>query len=537
MTTSELRPALGGIAGSAVRTGTGSGAGARSIFAAASWWPSTLSRRLSLVVTLLLLLCCGASTWVQMRASVRHEQEVIQRLSLGLASHIAGSADLMASDGLKPGAVHDLFDKLMAVNPSVEVYLLGTDGRIEAQAAPDGQIRRERVDLAPVRRLLAGAALPVLGDDPRSDSGEQKIFSAAPLMVNGRNAGYVYVVLFGQEHDALAARLAVDNLLRTSVWLMALVAFFGVLAALAALAFVTRPLRQLTAAVRSFETQGVEGLDNALAALPAPGRLRGGDDIAVLGQAFEQMAGHIGAQWRELTALDRQRRELFANLSHDLRTPLTSLHGYLETLLVKSASLSESDRRRYLEVALGQSRKVGRLAQELFELARLEYGVVKPEKESFVLADLVQDVMQKCELAAEARQQRLEAVVAPGLPTTVQADIGMIDRVLTNLLDNAIRHTPSGGAITVRMARAPAGGEGAVEVEVRDTGPGIPPELVEGLFHRPAFPASSPRDGSHGGLGLMIVRRMLLLHDSDIVLDAGDKQGAVFRFRLAGASA
>ena len=145
----------------------------------------------------LLLACCGASAWLQMTASARHEREVTQRLSLGLAAHIAGNAELMQRNGLNPSAVHALFDKLMAVNPSVEVYLLDQQGRIVGQAAPAGHLKHDKVDLAPVRRLLAGAPLPILGDDPRG-GGSAKVFSAAPLQADGRNAGYVYVVLSGR---------------------------------------------------------------------------------------------------------------------------------------------------------------------------------------------------------------------------------------------------------------------------------------------------------------------------------------------------
>src|SRR5690606_35990527 len=143
----------------------------------------SLSHRLSAVFTVLLLACCGLSAGLQMAASERYEQEVTQRLSAGLAAHIAGHAELMRGDGLNPDAVEALFDQLMAVNPSVEAYLLGPDGRITAQAAPPGHLRRDRVDLAPVRRLLAGAPLPVLGDDPRSATGARKVFSAAPMTV------------------------------------------------------------------------------------------------------------------------------------------------------------------------------------------------------------------------------------------------------------------------------------------------------------------------------------------------------------------
>ncbi len=481
----------------------------------------SLSWRFSAVFAVLLLACFGTSAWLQTWASGRHEQEVTQRLSGGLAAHIAENSTLMERGGLNDAAVHDLFDKLMAVNPSVEVYLLAPDGRIVAQAAPPGHLKRTRIDLAPIRRLLEGGPLPILGDDPRSD-GLRKVFSAAPLRIDGRDAGYVYVVLQGEDRDALAAHVAADSVLRTTLWSMALVALLGLLAGLAAFHFITRPLRELTLAVRKFETEGVAALDGAAPALAQAGR--SGGEIATLALAFTKMMRRIAEQWRELTAQDQQRRELFANISHDLRTPLTSLHGYLETMQLKADSLGADDRRRYLEIALGQSRKVGRLAQELFELARLEYGVVKPEKERFALAELVQDVFQKFELAAEARQQRLVPDVAPGLPA-VNADLGMIERVLTNLLDNAIRHTPHGGEIVVRLWKEDEG----VRVEVSDTGPGIPDELRKGLFTRPAFSSSGSRGG---GLGLMIVQRILQLHGSDIRLLQRPEKGAVFSFEL-----
>jgi signal transduction histidine kinase len=493
---------------------------------------ATLSRRLSMVFAVLLLACCGASAWLQMRSNGLHEQEVVQRLSGGLAAHIAENAELIKPGGLDQDKVKDLFDKLMAVNPSVEVYLLGLDGRIEAQAAPPGHLKRDKVAVEPIRQLISGAPLPIVGDDPRSTDAA-KVFSAAPLRMGGREVGYVYVVLQGEDHDALAANVAADNVLRTTLWSMGLVALLGLLAGLAAFRLITRPLRELTAAVKRFETEGIASLESET---PTLERLsHGSDEIAQLGQAFTQMTRRIAEQWRELTLQDQQRRELFANISHDLRTPLTSLHGYLETLLLKAGTLSEEERRRYLEIALGQSRKVGRLAQEVFELARLEYGVVKPEKESFALADLVQDVFQKFELAAEARQQRLKPDIAPGLPV-VSADLGMIERVLTNLLDNAIRHTPAGGQIEVQLRPGPA--NAGVAVQVSDTGPGIPGELQKGLFVRPVFMSGARSDGSgSGGLGLVIVQRILQLHGSDIRLVQQAGKGAVFRFQLGGAAA
>ena len=254
----------------------------------------------------------------------------------------------------------------------------------------------------------------------------------------------------------------------------------------------------------------------------APGS--SGDEIAVLDTAFRQMMARIGEQWQALTRQDQERRELIANVSHDLRTPLSSLHGYLETLLLKDDVLDAPERRRYLGIALDQSRKVGALAQSLFDLARLEYGFVQPEPEPFSMLDLIQDVFQKFELRAESRRITMTAVFPPHLPSAL-ADLGMIERVLSNLLDNALRHTPEGGRIEVGIA--PSGA--ALDVTVSDTGPGVPEALRDGLFRRPFTVGGARRDG---GLGLCIVHRILELHGRRITLLDTPEPGAHFRFSV-----
>jgi len=479
----------------------------------------TLSQRLAAVFALLLAVCSGASIWLQVRANRMHELEVAQSLSRGLAAHIAGGRQLMDADGPMPRAVQGLFSQLMMVNPSVEVYLLDPGGQVVGHAAPPEHLKRERVDLAPVRRFLAGEPLPITGDDPRSD-GARKVFSAAPLVVDGRDLGYVYVVLQGEEHDRLAGRGATSAVLGSALWAIALVGVLCLAAGLAAFRLITRPLRRLTEAVRGYD------LDGEPAPLPATQAAAGPrDEIAVLDRAFRQMTRRLSDQWRRLTRQEQERRELIANISHDLRTPLASLHGYLETLLLKDAALGPAERRRYLSVALDQSGKVGGLARSLFELVRLEQGYVQLDPEPFALDDLVQDVFQKFELAAEARGVALAAEVGAPLPA-VRADLGLIERVLTNLLDNAVRHTPAGGTVSVALA-AEAGG---VRVVVRDTGPGIPPERRAGLFDRP-FDVDGARRG--GGLGLRIVYRILQLHG--VALTLLDEPGAAFAFTLPAA--
>jgi signal transduction histidine kinase len=480
----------------------------------------TLTQRLSLVFALLLLICCGTSVLLQVRSNKMHELEVVQGLSRDLAQHIARDTQLMDANGLKPDAVRELFSQLMLVNPSVEVYLLDMDGKIVGDAAPKDRILRDRINLEPVRELLSGAPLPILGDDPRSLDA-RKVFSAAPLMVMGKPSGFLYVVLLGEAHDRFAERGATSEALSTALWSIGLIALLCLLAGLAAFGWITRPLRRLTDSVGRFDINAAPVTLPVASAEPVR---QGHDEIAVLDATFKQMQNRLSEQWQTLTRQSQDRRELVANISHDLRTPLASLHGYLEVLSVKDASLSPEERRRYLGIALDQSRKVGGLAQSLLELVRLEHGFVVPVVERFSLTDLVQDIFQKFELSAEAKAVILTPHLAPSIPG-VHADLGLIERVLTNLLDNALRHTPNGGEVKVSLL--PKGR--FVEVTVSDSGPGIAAELREGLFLRPFNIGGARRDG---GLGLRIVHQILQLHGHRIELVDVPGQGATFRFAL-----
>jgi hypothetical protein len=129
-------------------------------------------------------------------------------------------------------------------------------GKIVGSAAPEGRIHRDRVDLAPIQRLLRGDTLPIPGDDPRSVDG-RKVFSAAPLKVDGKPAGYLYVVLLGEDHDRFAERGATSAALNTALWSIGLVALLCLIAGLTAFALITRPLRRLTDTVSRFDIDGV----------------------------------------------------------------------------------------------------------------------------------------------------------------------------------------------------------------------------------------------------------------------------------------
>lgn len=277
------------------------------------------------------------------------------------------------------------------------------------------------------------------------------------------------------------------------------------LAALLVFAMLTRRLRALAEAVERFRASGFAQAVRLSSANPS------GDDIDRLGATIQEMSERIAAQLVQLEQTDVRRRELLANVSHDLRTPLASMQGYLEMMLAKHGTLPPAEERSYLEVATKHCERLARLICDLFQLTKLEAHELAPQRERFPISELVQDVVQKFQLPAQARGLRLSSLHA-GQSLQVNADIGMVESVLQNLIENALRHTPVGGAIRVEVAAAPAPAR-SVAVQVIDCGRGIPPDELASVFDR-YYRVNRGEAGDIGstGLGLAITRHIVELH-------------------------
>jgi signal transduction histidine kinase len=259
------------------------------------------------------------------------------------------------------------------------------------------------------------------------------------------------------------------------------------------------------------------------------------DEIALLEQAVGAMQRRIEQQLAHLREADQLRRELIGNISHDLRTPLSNIQGYIETVLLRADRLDADARTQHLRTALRHADLLGRRIAELFELSTLDAGRVAPKLEVFCLAELLQDVIHSYQLDAGRRGVRLALAAGSQLTTQVRADIALIERVLQNLIDNALRHTPVGGEVTLAIDA----GESDVEVSVRDTGSGIAKDHLPHVFERYWRAEGEGRDaaqagaaGSSAGLGLAIVKRILDLHGSVVRVRSAPREGACFMFAL-----
>lgn len=488
-----------------------------------SWKNWSLRSRLS--ISFVLLFCAIGVSYVSLIlwSSDRHYQEITQRINRSLAMYIVDRAPLIEQGQVNHKVMAELSALVMVVNPIVEVYLLNPQGVILAQGIPADDVRRRQVNVAPIKRWLAQPEqTPVLGTDPRSTSGS-KVFSAFPVGDASKPEGFLYVILGGANFSTLSDSLKGSYSLQWAAGAIAALLVFGVVAGMLLFSLLTRPLRRLSRDMHAFAQQQQ--------LLPAAEPHRSANEITAISETFTAMQARIIAQMQSLEETDRLRRELISNVSHDLRTPLASMQGYLEVLTVKDDNLSAEDRTRYIATAHRHCQRLGRLISELFELSKLDAGRIEPNLEQFSLAELLQDVMQKFELSAQAQNIQL-TFKAEGLVHPVQADIALIERVLENLVENALRYTPQGGTVNLQIASA----AGGVNVSVEDTGIGVHEAELPHLFDRYYRSQSAAVHSEQGtGLGLAIVKRILDLHGCSIEVDSTPGQGSCFRFSLAAA--
>ena len=487
----------------------------------------SFTTRLTLALALLLLGYGGFVALLGRQVAAEHEQESLQRLSHGLAKHIVShwpAITVTQPDQADRAARDAVLSMLMVVNPGVQVYVLDVDGLVNAYLGEPGMVREAQVDLDPVRAFLGGAALPLRGTDPMG-SGAPRIFSAAmfpPQPGDARPPGYLYVVLDGQARDQVAGQLSLRR-----VWQGAgLAALIGLLITLAVGAFafrrLTRPLHRLAARLRDYSVQAADGsvptgaAPRALAPLPVIG-----NEVHAIATAFDDMTQRIETQAAREQAQASAHREMMASVAHDLRTPLTALHGHLEALAgrspVRAGPPDERELRappdRLLCAALAQSDKVRRLSQQLFELAALQSSDQVLHRERFCLDELVTDAVQKFDLSDAPSPVTLHG--PPPGRLELDGDLQLIERALTNLIDNAMRHAPGAAPVRVSLRR-----EGAqAQILIEDTGPGLPAELLLRLTQGRSLrdPPVRRTRGGIGGLGLAIAQRVAVLHGGSLL--------------------
>lgn len=403
-------------------------------------------------------------------------------------------------------------------NPAARFYVVGSDGEILGAAVPLTALSRRQIATLPMTTLLDGSArLPVLVDDPLEAEGG-KIFSVAAFATRELPNAYFLMVQRMPKGQSYLATHA--NYLLTDSLLLATGVTAPALAASVILFFmILRPIRRLSTVIETLE-------ERTITAPPAPFQVAPNIfEIDELGRHFERMAGRVSDLVQRQREEDRQRREMFANLSHDLRTPLAIIDACLETLRDDRYPLAPSETAHLLAAAAARSHALKRLVESIFELATLENADYPLRCETFPIGEMIDEIAAKFPtLAGYLNCAIVVDIAAADRPCRVCADPFLIGRVLDNLIDNALCHATGATRIIVGMHRQ----GGAVEISVCDDGCGLPADVRESL----AAISGGSSPWRTAGRGLRIVQRILHLHHSTLTATAGEVAGTRFAFSL-----
>ncbi|MGQ8337508.1 ATP-binding protein [Sunxiuqinia sp. A32] len=472
--------------------------------------------QVSAIFLLVLFFFTAIVLYVSVESARKYSIEVNQQLNSELAENTISMLHPFISEGtISEDGVKDIMHSMMVINPIVEVYLLNPEGKILQYVAPDKVVKLEEVNLAPIKNFLNDPEHSIIyGDDPRNP-GEHKTFSAARVMENDQLTGYIYIVLASQKYVSAAQTLLGSYILGLSIRSIIFILIISVLIGLLAIWLITRKLNPIIEGINAFRDgnlgQRIE--------------VKSEGELDRIGLVFNEMADTIEQNIQELKGVDNLRRELISNVSHDLRTPVASIQGYAETLLLKKDNIQTAEREKYLEVIYKSCGRLKKLVEDLFELSKLQAQQIKPNPEPFSIAELVYDIANKYRIISQKKGISVNTVIEKDIPL-VEADISMIDRVLQNLIDNAVKFCKEGDTINIEIDTKEIG---KVEVRVVDSGQGIKQEELANVFQRYY---KGRNDQQSTGLGLAIVQKIVELHQSSIKVFSQFGKGTTFVFDL-----
>jgi signal transduction histidine kinase len=472
--------------------------------------------KIALVFLLVLLMVSGITMFITYNNAQRYTMEVTQNLGKDIARNTVDQIiPLMKSEDMS-AAMQDIMHSMMVINPGVEVYHLDTTGKILNYVAPDKVVKLQEVSLEPIHLFTKSNSTGLIeGDDPRHP-GKKNIFSAAPIKIEGSLVGYIYIILasdlFSSQESLLQGSYINSTIFRSIIVTIVVSLFLGLIA----LYLITRRLKKMIFSFRAFK----DGNLNTRMEVSQ-------GELGEVSETFNEMASTIQRNLEELKGVDKLRKELISNVSHDLRTPISSIQGFAELLQTKGQQLSVEEKTEYLDVVLKNVDRLKNLVNDLFELSKLESQAIKTNMEPLSIGELITDIASKYRLNANDKGVNINTTFSKELPLVI-ADIGLIDRALQNLLDNALKFCKQGDVITIELN---LDSNNNIQVHIIDTGEGIAENELPLIFDR-YYRGKSETSRNGTGLGLAITKKILELHGSTIQVKSQISKGTRFTFSL-----
>ncbi len=457
-----------------------------------------LFRRILILVFVLITVLSLLFGFITYFAATGFYQATTQLVNKDVAAHIARFTSPFDKKGsIDREKADSVFYQAMVISPSVEVYFLDKAGKVIAYHGAASEIQLNRVSMLELREYLAsGGKKFILGPDPR-DPDDPKIFSAAPVVSGRDSLGFIYVILNSKDYRSVAAVLIKGYAGGLLIKLLLLILPATLIVTIIYVRRLQRNFDKMVLVLDRFEA------GDFTARFPANYR----DDLAPVSNVFNEMADLLVLNIDDLQKNVRWRQEFTANISHDLRTPLAIARGYAETLYLDAEppSIQPEDRREYLKLVVGKILAVEHMVQQLLDLSKIEASGQDPDRQPFVLSEIVQEFMMSTRRTAEENSVSL-TYADDGYHSWIEADIRMMERVIQNLLINAISYSPAGSQIDCLLET----GDGRLTFRVTNPGSPLPARYETWINSGSPVEKSLRPQGS--GLGLAIIKQIILLH-------------------------
>jgi len=460
-------------------------------------------RRISILVFALITIMGVLFMVLTYFATTHYHLASTQLLNKDVAAHIAKFASPYDGTEINKRRADSVFKNVMVISPSAEVYFLDTTGKVLDFYGSKKEVKLWQVSLKNIDEYIASKGQEYIkAPDPR-DPSYPKIFSAAAVTDKTKKLGYIYVILGSNEYRAVG-----DMLFGSHISSLAIKAFFFIILLSIALSFIyiqrlKNRYNTMVGVLEKFE----QGDYNARF------KIKTNDEYAPVSQAFNKMADLLTYNIDQLKKTEKEIKEFTTNISHDLRTPLSIAKGYAETLLIKKEEgvLSPQELDSYVKMTLKKIVQLEHMVMHLFEISQMESVEFKANKEPFVLSEIVQETVNTFQLLASEKGVKLKCTQCQ-YHVWINADIRLMERVIQNLVQNAIRSTPANGEIGV-----------ALEVEnnllifkIVNDGPSLQDDLLQWInSNQNNYGQRIDKPGT--GLGLAIAKKILSLHNSSLV--------------------
>jgi signal transduction histidine kinase len=460
-----------------------------------------LFKRISILIFLLVTVLSLLFIVITYFTTNEFNQSSMQLADKDVAAHIAKFTSPYEEKGLNKNIADSVFYNAMVLNPGIEVYFLDTTGSIMYYHAADSVIKLWKIPLTNIKKhIQSNGEDYIKGPDPKNPS-TQKVFSAAEVNSNGKKLGYIYVIVGGSEYGTASSMLFESHVIAFAVTAFCIIV---ILSAVLSLLYVNRLQKSFQKIIHVLNEYMRGDFDVRF-------NMNDKDEFAPITDSFNKMATLLSYNISRLKQTEQERKDFVAAISHDLRTPLAVAKGYTETAITKinEGEINKHEIDGFIQLVHKKLQQIEIMVQNLFELSKMESVHFSPNKEPFIFSEVLNEFYNASEKNALAKNISIACNGCEDM-SWINADIRMMERVVQNLFDNAVKYTPAGESIHISLERK----EDLLTVIFNNSGAVFSDDLINWInITTQQKDAAAIIKPANSGLGLLIVKKILELHN------------------------